>query len=156
MSNSTIASNGKQKPFIVKESVGVNFVAGLVFVAMTVTAFLYNDLKGFEYLGLLITLIPGVYFFVKTFNKTIILEINEKGIFFHGKLLTNWENFISANYDQKDVLLSLQDNFYLQVDYIKPGTGMQYTSKINLPNTLNKAEEDIIAAIKVFCPNAAK
>lgn len=148
--------NKNLKPFIVKESVGVNFVAGLVFVAMTVTAFLYNDLKGFEYLGLLITLIPGVYFFVKTFNKTIILEINSKGIYFHGKLLTDWDNFISANYDQKEVLLSLQDNFYLQVDYIKPGTGMQYTSKINLPNTLNKAEEDIIAAIKAFCPNAAK
>jgi hypothetical protein len=68
MSYSSTAYN-KQKPFIVKESVGVNFAAGLVFVAMTVTAYLYNDLKGFEYLSLLITLIPGIYFFVKTFNK---------------------------------------------------------------------------------------
>jgi hypothetical protein len=34
----SITAYNKQKPFIVKESVGVNFAAGLVFVAMTVTA----------------------------------------------------------------------------------------------------------------------
>jgi hypothetical protein len=67
------------------------------------------------------------------------------------KLITNWDNFINAFIDQKKVLLTIQDNFILVVEYKKdfnPGKG--FRKQIPLTNTQNQSEEDVLAAVTFF------
>ncbi len=147
-------------PFIVKDSKAVSIIASLVCFAMFFSAIGYNNFNAntprtntnIFYL----TIIPAIFFLVHAFRNKIVIEVNKEGIFYYGSLLTNWSNFISADYKQEEIPGSLQDNFVLLIEYYKPETGMYYVSKIKLTGTLNKAEEDIIAAIKLFCPDCLK
>jgi hypothetical protein len=145
--------------FLVKDSKGASFIAGLVFLAMFITAILYrNDQnsQGWEFNIAYLTIIPAIIFIVRGFKDKIVIEINENGLFYHGALVTNWTHFITAKYEQEEKVMSLQDNFILLIDYYKPETGKRYTSKIKLPSILNKSEEDIIAAIQRFCTDSNK
>ncbi len=150
----------QQDSFIVKDSKLVSILASVVFWLMFITSIFYNNFSaikpgvGFNLFQL--TIIPAILFLVKAFRNKIVFEINAKGIYYYGELITNWENFISANYTQEEKTLSFHDNFILLIEYYKPGTGKDFITKIGLPNTLNKAEEDIIEAIKKYCPGCNK
>ena len=151
----------KAEPFVVRDSRAVSVIAGLVFLAMAGTAFANDDFTDHSPMAdtriiYAITIIPAIYFFFKAIKSKVVLEINTKGIFYYNSLVTDWAHFISATYDQDEVVFSMQDNFYLMIEYHKPGTDKVFATKIKLPNTLNKAEEDIIEAIKKYCPGCQK
>ena len=139
------------KPFLVKDSMGVNIFLGLVFLAMFISSFFNNDPdeKGFQFKILYIAIIPAILFIRKGLANRVCMVINKRGIYYFGELITTWENFIDARIDQDEVLLTIQDNFVLFVRYRQPGNKV-FRSKIPLRNTHNKAEEEIIEAIRFF------
>lgn len=140
------------KPFVVRDSMGVNIFIGLVFLAMFISTFFNNDPDakgGFDFKFLYLAIIPAILFFKKGFTNRICIVINRKGIYHFGDLITTWDDFIDARVDQDQKVLSIQDNFVLYVRYRQPGNKM-FRSKIPLRNTQNKAEEEIIEAIRFF------
>ena len=139
------------KPFLVKDSMGVNIFLGLVFLAMFVSSFFNTDpdAKGFQFNILYIAIIPAILFIRKGLINRVCIVINKKGIYHFGELITTWEDFIDARIDQDEVVLTIQDNFVLFVRYRQPGNKI-FRSKIPLRNTQNKSEEEIIAAIRFF------
>jgi hypothetical protein len=145
----------KQKAFLVKDSRVVNTVVAIVFLAMFLSALWYDvfdnsPVKANVKIAYL-SIIPAIVFMMKAFKNKIVLAVNADGIFHEGRLVTNWSNFVSADYSQEEKILSMQDNFILIVTYLNPEEGMQYSKKIGLANTLDKSEEQIIEAIKKYC-----
>ncbi|MDQ3278858.1 MAG: hypothetical protein M3Q06_11065 [Bacteroidota bacterium] len=85
----------------------------------------------------------------------VIMIINKEGFFYYGKLLTDWTNFVSARFiDQVPQLskssLGISDQFYIAIRYHKDHDSNCYESKIALTNTQDKAEEEILAAIRFY------
>ncbi len=76
------------------------------------------------------------------------MTINKNGFFHYGKLITNWNNFIDVAVKEEEKMFSIKDNFALFIKYYKDGEPGHFGRKIKLTNTQNKAEEEIIAAIK--------
>ncbi len=141
----------RDKPFLVKESKGVNIFLGLLCLTLFVSSFFNNDEseKGFRLQLLHVAIIPAILFLRKGFANKTIISIDRKGIMYHGELITTWEDFIDARIEQAEVVLTIQDNFVLFVRYRQPGNRI-FQSRIPLRNTHNKAEEEIIEAIRVF------
>ncbi|MFZ1528397.1 MAG: hypothetical protein WAT19_06600 [Ferruginibacter sp.] len=151
--------------FVVKESIGVNLVIGLVFMAMFITAFFGDDAVGnipfWKRLNAMhITIIPAFIFFVKAFKQQTKILLNDTGFFYQGRLLTHWDDFIEASIVQDEVLMSIQDNFKLLVKHYKNKKTRIYSTKIPLGNTQNQSEEAVLAAVQYFCtknqPNSGK
>ena len=139
--------------FKVKESKGCNMTMG-VFLMLVTIVIVYIDLSG--QLGgpilkiFYLLIIPAVLFIWRgTVNATVI-TINKIGFFYGGELLTTWDNFIDAVVTQEDKILMIQDNFLLFIKYYKEGSQGYFGRKIPLTNTQDKAEEEIIAAIKFY------
>ena len=128
--------------FVVKDSMGVNLVIGLVFLAMFITAFFGDDaahnLPFWQRLNAMhITIVPAIIFFVKAYKRQTKILLNDTGFFYQGRLLTYWDDFIEASIVQDDVLMSIQDNFKLLVkNYKEKKTRIYYTKKL-LGNTQN-------------------
>ncbi len=144
----------KMESFNVKESKGVNIIASIVFWIMFFSAVNYNEFEETtprtSVRLFYITIVPAIVFLLKSVNKKSIIEINKTGFYFHGALVTNWDNYISVRYAQEEKVMSLTDNFVLFIDYYNQEKGMRYVSKIKMSNTQNKSEEEIIAAIEHF------
>jgi hypothetical protein len=131
---------------------GVNFFVGLVFLAMFISAFFNNDPDakgGFVFNFFYLAIIPAIIFFRKGLTNKICIVIDRKGIYHFNELITTWENFIDARIDQDQKVLSIQDNFVLFVRYRHDGNKI-FQNKIPLRNTQNKAEEEVIEAIRFF------
>lgn len=146
------------KPFLVKDSMGVNIFIGLAFVGLFISTFFNNDPnaeKGFEFKLFYLALIPAALFIWKGLKNRICIEINRKGIYHFGRLVTTWADFIDARIDQDEIVLTIQDNFVLYVRYRQPGNKI-FRTKIPLRNTQNKAEEEIIEAIRFFSSYARR
>jgi hypothetical protein len=140
--------------FIVKDSKGLSIIVFLILTAMFISAVYYDNFSADKERSNVriayLTIIPAIFFLVKAMSNKIIIEINYSGFYYNGSLLTNWENFISAHFTEEEKIGSFSDNFVLYIEYYKPGTGMDYISKIPLTNTQNKSEEAILEAIKKF------
>jgi hypothetical protein len=104
--------------------------------------------------SLYITLIPAVIFTLKGFLNRISIRINKSGIYYYSKLVTNWNNFISAEIVQEEIVGSTQDNFVLLIEYSKDDEKGYFQRKIALTNTQNKSEEEVLAAISFFFDNS--
>jgi len=65
-------------------------------------------------------------------------------------LVTDWDNFLSAKISQKTVNGSLKDNFILLLVYTKYDKPGQFRRTIDLTNTQDKGEEEVIATIRYF------
>ncbi len=142
--------------FVVKDSMGVNLVIGLVFLAMFITAFFGDDaahnLPFWQRLNAMhITIVPAIIFFVKAYKRQTKILLNDTGFFYQGRLLTYWDDFIEASIVQDDVLMSIQDNFKLLVKHYKEKKTRIYSTKIPLGNTQNQPEEAVLAAVQYFC-----
>jgi hypothetical protein len=98
----------------------------------------------------ILALAPAIIGFSKAKSKRVYIRINSKGIYQDEKLITTWSHFLNAFIEEKQVALSIKDNFMLVVEYVKDKSGSGYRKKIPLTNTQNKSEEQIIAAIKFF------
>lgn len=142
--------------FIVSESRGINLFVGIFLTMLSFLTLYYNHFDfnvGVEIYILYLFIVPGAYFIYKAIVKKQIMVINKYGFFYQGKLLTNWQNFITARYDQEEKTWTIQDNFVLFIEYFKPGFPKSFISKIPLTNTQDKSEEEIIAAIRFFVTN---
>lgn len=142
--------------FVVKDSIGVNLVIGLVFLAMFITAFFGDDaarnLPLWKRLNAMhITIIPAIIFFVKAYKNQTKILLNDVGFYYQGRLLTLWDDFIEASIVQDEVLMSIQDNFKLLVKHYKYKKTRIYSTKIPLGNTQNQSEEAVLAAVQYFC-----
>ncbi|MBS1757401.1 MAG: hypothetical protein JSU03_09000 [Bacteroidetes bacterium] len=144
----------ESKSFIVKESVVINAVAAFIFWVMFFYAIYYKEFSNSNPRKITIlpylTFIPAILFTIKaTINKPII-EINSKGFYYRGSLITTWENFNSIKLSQDDVVGSISDNFVLFIEYIKPGYSNYFCTKLSLGYTQNKGEEDVIEATEFY------
>jgi hypothetical protein len=139
--------------FTVKEFSALSGIIAALFYALFIyavinTAQMKTQSSAFDKM-LLMVLIPAIGFTYKARNKTVYIRINKEGIYIGNFFLTSWKHFISAEYTQKKVVASFQDNFILIVHYYREGDG-QYVKEVPLTNTQNKAEEEVIAAIQYF------
>jgi hypothetical protein len=147
----------KDGDFIVKESATYNILIGAVFLLLSILAVInfINEANPAAkikfFFGILsITLPPAILFVVKGLMGKTVITINKSGIYCFGVLKTNWSNFIEACVTQDEIPGSIEDNFVLMLHFYKDGEEGPFEAKIPLRNTLDKSEEQIIAAIKYF------
>jgi hypothetical protein len=140
--------------FTVRESKWLLLVLGIVFSALFVYSFFeYVDDRislAFRFNAMKIALIPAVVFFYRALHTRTVFMINGSGFYYYGKLVTNWENFVSARVVEGRSPGGFQDNFLLHLQYVRPGQEGVYQQKLPLTNTQDKSEEEIIAAIKKY------
>jgi hypothetical protein len=152
MSKQLLTKDGQ---FIVGEAKVLNYVMAVFFIGL----FLYGlidaiqrNFKNIDYQSYVfaVALFPAIYCFRRAHSNRVYIRVNKKGIYHHGKLITDWPNFLSAFIDQKEKkrIIEIQDNFLLIVEYRKGNKGLRY--KIPLTNTQNKAEEEVLAAVIFF------
>ena len=98
---------------------------------------------------IIVAIVPAIIYTYKAFSQTSYLTVNNDGIFERNVLVTNWNNFVSAEINEEEIVGSYRDNFVLIINYYKENTGY-YVRKIRLTNTQDKSEEEIIAAINHF------
>ena len=136
--------------FLVKESMAVNYVAGIFLLAVFVISFAVGDYGWGPFLSATaILLIPAAFYLARAGRNAIIIRINKTGFFYAGTLVTNWKNYVDAVISQDEIVGSIQDNFALLIRYYGDEE-LIYTMKIPLSNTQDKAEEEIIEAIAFY------
>jgi hypothetical protein len=104
------------------------------------------------------TALIGIASLVASRKSQTIMTINKNGFFYYGSLLTNWSNFVSAEFlDEMPTLSStssgLSDKFSLYIKYYRDDKPGCFGRKIPLTNTQDKSEEEIIAAIRFYSRN---
>ncbi len=97
-----------------------------------------------------LALAPAYLFFRKARSSRVYMRVNKKGIYKEGQLVTSWSNLIKVYIaqEEKKAFFSIQDNFILVVEYKKDGQG--FRKKIQLTNTQNKSEEEVLEAVNFF------
>jgi hypothetical protein len=139
--------------FVVKESKQMRRIIGVFFFILSLFM-----LKDFLWLGLLVGAV-GIGALIVSMRNETIMTINRDGFYYYGKLLTSWTNFLSAEFlDELPVQTSssagLSDQFFLYMKYYKDGQPGCFALKIPLTNTQDKAEEEILAAIRFYSRNS--
>ena len=103
------------KCFLVKESRILDTTASLILWIMFFLAIYYGNFRSstprMNVTIIYLTIIPAIFFFIRAVDNRSIIEINEKGFYYYGSLITSWENFISANYSQEEMDGNISDNF---------------------------------------------
>jgi hypothetical protein len=145
----------KDSQFLVGEEKVMDYILAFLFFAL----FLYGAIDAasnqlihantLSYVFILFAA-PALLFIIKAKSKRIYIRINKTGIYTDEQLVTDWPNLLNVYVDQKEVVLSIQDNFILVVEYRKDGFKQGFRRKIPLTNTQNKSEEEILEAVKFF------
>ena len=145
----------KDNEFIVGEDKVLDYIMASLFLGLflygTIDAILHHFTK-FTYLNFVfgIALAPALIFFARARNKRVYIRINKTGIYQDEQFVTNWSNLLNVYLDQKEIVLSIQDNFILVVEYLKDGFEQGFRRKIPLTNTQDKSEEDVLEAVHFF------
>jgi hypothetical protein len=143
--------------FYVKDSKGCNMTMGSLFlVAFILTVYIdrfnANDLSIYQLLYL--SIIPGLYLIKRGFTNKIILTINKNGFYYFEKQVTDWNNFIDAfvtqDEENRSIPYDVTDRFMLVIRYGKIGHTGYFARKILMTATMDKSEEEIMAAIKFY------
>ncbi len=151
----------KEGNFVVRESVGLNFIYAAFFLAVFISLIVNfsnsytSEDKWLSIFVGLIVLVAAIFFTMKGLKRKECIRINSEGFFYYNSYITGWENLESVELSQEEKVVTLQDNFVLIFKYSKERNGDLYTRKIALTNTQNKSEEEILAAIKFYI-DAAK
>jgi hypothetical protein len=140
--------------FVVKESKKMRLIFGIFLLAFAAVI-----AKDYIWMALVVA-IPGTASLLASTRNQVIMKINKTGFFYYGKLLTDWNHFVSAEFmDEMPVLLSgsagLSDKFSLYIKYYKLDQPGCFGRKIPLTNTQDKSEEEIIAAVRFYYRNSA-
>ena len=141
--------------FTVKESKQMNIIAGVFLTLFSFAAFSMHILAGVMVLFFAITA------FVRSSKDRVIITVNAQGFYYYGQLITDWEHFISEEFIDEVPLPSgnnpgVGDKFFLMIKYYKDGYPGYYGRKIQLTDNQDKAEEEIIAAVKFYYKNSQK
>jgi hypothetical protein len=144
--------HGIDGSFVVRESKWLLFALGIVFsVLFLISFFEFGDDRvsvGFRFNTMKIALLPAAIFFYRALHTRTVFVIDETGFHYYGKLITTWENFVSARVVEGKSPGGFQDNFLLHLQYTRPEKDGVYQQKLPLTNTQDKSEEEIIAAIR--------
>jgi hypothetical protein len=142
--------------FVVKEFVALDICVALVFYIIFFVA-LHNISHEritsiTPYLPLLVFLLgcAAAYTF-KAFSKRKYIQVNSKGIWINSFFVTDWDNFVSARY--KELKFATRNSYvykYVLFLYYYKSNGVGYVRKVPIISTQNRAEEEVIAAIKYF------
>ncbi len=142
-----------ESDFLVRENIVLHLILGILFSIMfiiSLTDKIGYDYEQFYFKAMYLSLLPAIFFLRKAIIKRkTIIQINKTGLFYFGELITNWSDFIDAVVTQDEKIITFQDNFVLFVRY-RNEEGRIFRSRIPLTNTQDKAEEEIIAAIRFF------
>lgn len=138
----------KNNEFTVKEWKVLNWVAGIVFfvlfIAMIIAgAWFYALLFGLPFL-----LLPALKHRKQAAFDGVIIRVNSNGIFYYGKHITDWDNFLNAYVTNEMKVRSFKDNFELVLEFYRDTLLIQ--KKIKLTNTQNRSEEEVYGAIMYF------
>jgi hypothetical protein len=141
--------------FTVGEEKVLNYIIGFLFLGLFSYGVADAFIKGFSavtYVNyiFILAIIPAAMAFTKARSKRIYLRVNKTGIYQNENLITTWSTFLKAYITQKEVVMSIRDNFQLVVEYYKEDPKKGFRRKIPLTNTQNKSEEDIMKAIQFF------
>ena len=143
-----------ENEFIVKESKAFNYIAGIVMIAISGAIFIMNDLDLYVLIfGLGLFLIPGIFFLVRGRSNAIVMRMNKNGFYYNGKLINDWQHFYEATVKDLSKSGRFRDNFVLEFKHYSADYAKLYIDKFPLTNSQDKAEEEIIAAIKFFVSN---
>jgi hypothetical protein len=139
--------------FVVKESKQMRRLIGGFFFVLSLFM-----LKDFLWMGLIVGSI-GIGALIVSMRNETVMVINRNGFFYYGQLLTNWTNFVSAEFlDELPVQMSgsagLSDQFFLYLKYYKDDKPGCFALKIPLTNTQDKSEEEVLAAIRFYYRNS--
>ncbi|TCJ14002.1 hypothetical protein EPD60_08280 [Flaviaesturariibacter flavus] len=151
MAKQTLNENGR---FLVGEEVGLALVAGGILACLSVAgliAYIYSRTLP----GLYMTLVMGFFaipFLKKGIQNRVSIRVDRSGFYYYGEQLFTWDVFHRALVVQEDVFGSLQDHFYLVLEYEKPEGLIR--RRIRLTNTQNKSEEEVIGAIRFYSSKA--
>ncbi|HEV7331211.1 MAG TPA: hypothetical protein VGN63_09240 [Flavisolibacter sp.] len=140
--------------FIVKESKKMRLIIGLFLLCFAVLM-----IQDYIWMAI-VAAIPAIASLIASTRNQVIMKINKSGFYYYGKLLTDWNNFVSAEFmDEMPVLISgsagLSDKFSLYIKYYKNDEPGCFGRKIPLTNTQDKSEEEIIAAVRFYYRNSA-
>ena len=141
-------------PFIVRESPIINYLFGTIFLLMSVYGLItittnYQNIKSYEYIACVMFL-PALFFLKKAQRKKIVLQLDESGLYFRGKLITTWQNFVSGYITALEQPGSLMDSFVLVLEYYTPEKGIVYRINLNMDDSQDKSDNEIMDAIKYF------
>ncbi len=139
--------------FVVKESKTMRLVIGLLLLAISIYM-----IKSSVVIGIVIA-IAAIASFIASTKDRVIMTISKRGFFYYGSLLTNWKNFVSAEFiDEAPTISSsstgFSDKFSLFIKYHKDDQPGCFGRKIPLTNTQDKSEEEILAAIRFYYRNS--
>jgi hypothetical protein len=147
----------RDSQFIVGEEKILIYIIGILFLALfgygvfdaANRKFVNIDFQSYVFA---LAIIPAVYCFRRARSGKIYIRVNIKGIYEQERLVTDWPNLIRVALTQREKkrIIEIQDNFQLVVEYRKAGSQQMIRRKINLTNTQNKSEEDVLAAIRFF------
>ncbi|TCZ64707.1 hypothetical protein [Flaviaesturariibacter aridisoli] len=138
--------------FTVGEERGLSVALAVVFAGMflyAVADIFRNPDAGINNRLLLLAVIPAFIFFRKIRSKLVIMKIDAAGFSYYGRRLFTWPQFVSAKVVEEGGTSRFSDNFKLHLKYYRED-GNLYHRKLPLSNTQNKAEEEIIAAIRFY------
>ncbi|ANE51935.1 hypothetical protein [Flavisolibacter tropicus] len=137
--------------FVVRESKITNFIFGGAMLAVFFVSLFFGDYGWGNYLmGACIFLIPGAIAIAKGRRNTTIIRINKTGVYYAGRLVTDWNRFYDAVVRDKMQAGSYNDNFVLDLRYYAFDYSLLCTESIPLTNTQDKGEEEIIEAISFY------
>ncbi|MFL5789556.1 MAG: hypothetical protein ACJ748_15965 [Flavisolibacter sp.] len=146
----------KYQNFKVKEWALLDFlVGGFFFILFIFSIATYkDDYTSYQYniyiKSVYIVLIPAIIFTLKGFNKRTIILVNNKGIYYYGQFITDWNNFNKAYLTQDNYSGDIKDDFVLVINYYNTEEGENYERRIPLTNTQDKSEEEILDAINFY------
>lgn len=138
--------------FTVGESRGLLLVMAGIFAALFIyevaDLFIHPDTPIASHL-LLLAIVPAFFCFKKARERAVIMRINREGFVYYGKQLFTWRQFVSARVLDEAATARFGDNFKLMLQFYRED-GNIYGRKIPLGSTQDKAEEEIIAAIRYY------
>lgn len=139
------------KDFLVKESKGINFVVGGAMLGVFFICMLSAEMDWYTYiLAAGVFLIPGALAIARGRKNEIIIKINKTGFYYGGELVTDWNLFYDAQVTDDLKIASIKDNFILKLRHYSADRNSIYTRDIPLANKQDKAEEEIIEAIRFY------
>ena len=148
--------------FDVKESIWLDyFISGVFFILFILALFMDSPADSsytpYYYKSMYIAIVPAILFAMRGKNKSVVIRINKNGIYYYGKFVTSWENYIDGNIEQDPdrKVTSISDDNVLLISYYKDGEDGCFVRKIPLTNTQDRAEEEIAEAMKFFVALAA-
>jgi len=136
--------------FIVKDSVGIMLFMAAFFLVLLISSWPYNENGNLTFI--LVLAAAGVVFSVyKIVIRKPQIIINKDGIYAAGNLITDWDHFYTAAFEQLPLKrLRVSEKNVLIVHYRKDGIAGSFRSTVPLTNTQNKSEEAVVESIRFY------